>query len=490
MSNSHEMLNRLQQHTSPLQIFNTLTREKSVFKPINANSVDMYVCGVTVYDLCHIGHGRTFATFDTVVRYLRYLGYNVNFVRNITDIDDKIIKRAQENGEPWQELVERMIKQMHSDFAALNILPADSEPRATQHIAEIIEITERLIERGHAYVSANGDVLFSVPSFDEYGQLSKQNLEQLQAGARVEVEQTKQNPMDFVLWKMAKPNEPYWPSPWGNGRPGWHIECSAMNAKQLGTHFDIHGGGSDLMFPHHENEIAQSRCAHDGPYVNYWMHSGMLMIDQEKMSKSLDNFFTIQDVLKSFDGETVRYFLLSGHYRSQLNYSDDNLNQARSSLERLYTALRETNPNVPALGGERFVTRFITAMNDDFNTPEAYAVLFELAKEVNRLKASGGQNEEGANAEQLASRLRELGAVLGLLNQNPEQFLQSRLPNNASDSNEAQSEEIAKIESLIAQRQAARAAKAWADADAARDALTAMGIELEDGANGTTWRRK
>ncbi|PUY17468.1 cysteine--tRNA ligase, partial [Cronobacter sakazakii] len=322
-----------------LKIFNTMSRQKEEFKPIHAGEVGMYVCGITVYDLCHIGHGRTFIAFDVVARYLRFLGYKLKYVRNITDIDDKIIKRANENGEDFVALVDRMVAEMHKDFDALNILRPDSEPRATQHIPEIIEIVEQLIARGHAYVAGNGDVMFAVESDADYGKLSRQDLEQLQAGARVEVADSKRNPMDFVLWKMSKPGEPSWPSPWGDGRPGWHIECSAMNCKQLGSHFDIHGGGSDLMFPHHENEIAQSTCAHDGEYVNYWMHSGMVMVDREKMSKSLGNFFTVRDVLQHYDAETVRYFLMSGHYRSQLNYSEENLKQARASLERLYTAL-------------------------------------------------------------------------------------------------------------------------------------------------------
>jgi cysteinyl-tRNA synthetase len=336
-----------------LKIFNTMTRQKEEFKPIHAGEVGMYVCGITVYDLCHIGHGRTFVAFDVVSRYLRFLGYKLKYVRNITDIDDKIIKRANENGESFVALVDRMIAEMHKDFDALNILRPDSEPRATHHIHEIIEITEKLIARGHAYVADNGDVMFSVPTDPTYGALSRQDLDQLQAGARVDVVDVKRNPMDFVLWKMSKEGEPSWPSPWGEGRPGWHIECSAMNCKQLGNHFDIHGGGSDLMFPHHENEIAQSTCAHGGEYVNYWMHSGMVMVDREKMSKSLGNFFTVRDVLKYYDAETVRYFLMSGHYRSQLNYSEENLKQARSALERLYTALRGTDKSVPAAAAKR-----------------------------------------------------------------------------------------------------------------------------------------
>lgn len=460
-----------------LKIFNTLSRQKEEFKPINPGEVGMYVCGITVYDLCHIGHGRTFVAFDVVTRYLRYLGYTLRYVRNITDIDDKIIKRANENGEPFTALVDRMIAEMYADFDALNILRPDSEPRATQHIPEIIALTERLIERGHAYVADNGDVMFAVPTDPNYGLLSRQDLEQLQAGARVEVADVKRNPMDFVLWKMSKPGEPSWPSPWGEGRPGWHIECSAMNCKQLGSHFDIHGGGSDLMFPHHENEIAQSTCAHDGEYVNYWMHSGMVMVDREKMSKSLGNFFTVRDVLKHYDAETIRYFLMSGHYRSQLNYSEENLKQARASLERLYTALRGTDASAQPAGGDEFEARFTQAMDDDFNTPEAYSALFDMAREVNRLKA-----EDPAAANGMAAHLRKLAAILGLLEQDPEQFLQSGA--QAADG------EVAEIEALIKQRKDARESKDWAAADAARDRLNEMGIVLEDGPQGTTWRRK
>lgn len=460
-----------------LKIYNTLTRQKEEFKPIHAGEIGMYVCGITVYDLCHIGHGRTFVAFDVVARYLRYVGYKLKYVRNITDIDDKIIKRANENGESIETLTNRMIGEMHKDFAALGILPPDLEPRATRHIDEIIELVGRLIARGHAYVADNGDVMFDVLSDKDYGVLSRQDLEQLQAGARVEVAEVKRNPMDFVLWKMSKANEPAWNSPWGNGRPGWHIECSAMNCKQLGTHFDIHGGGSDLMFPHHENEVAQSTCAHDGPYVNYWMHSGMVMVDREKMSKSLGNFFTVRDVLQHYDAETVRYFLMSGHYRSQLNYGEDNLNQARAALERLYTALRHTDVSAVAAGGEEFEARFRSAMDDDFNTPEAYSVLFDMAREVNRVKT-----EDKTAADALAAKLRQLAEVLGILQQDPEQFLQSGA--------QANDDEVAEIEALIKMRNDARQAKDWAQADVARDKLNALGIVLEDGPQGTTWRRK
>lgn len=458
-----------------LKIYNSLTRQKEEFKPIRPGQVGMYVCGVTIYDLCHIGHGRTFVGFDVVVRYLRYLGYNVTFVRNITDVDDKIIKRAAENQESCEALTERLIGEMHADFDALNLQRPDIEPRATLHIDEIIALVEQLLANGNAYVAENGDVLFAIDSYADYGRLSGQDLEQLQAGARVSVEEAKRNPLDFVLWKMSKPGEPTWESPWGPGRPGWHIECSAMNSKHLGNHFDIHGGGSDLMFPHHENEIAQSCCAHHTQYVNTWMHTGMVMVDREKMSKSLGNFFTIRDVLKVYDAETVRYFLMSGHYRSQLNYSDENLNQGRAALERLYTALRGL-PVVVAAGGEGFVERFRAAMDDDFNTPEAYSVLFDLAREVNRLKSEGA-----AEAPALAARLRELGGVLGLLEQDPQAFFQGGAETDS---------EVAEIEALIKARNDARAAKDWPVADAARNRLTEMGIVLEDGAQGTSWRRK
>lgn len=457
-----------------LKIFNTLKREKEIFTPIHPNQVGMYVCGVTVYDLCHIGHGRTFVSFDVIARYLRYLGYHLTYVRNITDVDDKIIKRALENHETCEHLVDRMVAEMYKDFDALNIQRPDFEPRATHHIPEIIALVQRLIDNGHAYVAQNGDVMFDVDSFPEYGKLSRQDLSQLQAGARVEINDIKKNPMDFVLWKMSKENEPSWQSPWGAGRPGWHIECSAMNCKQLGEHFDIHGGGSDLMFPHHENEIAQSCCAHGGAYVNYWLHSGMIMVDKEKMSKSLGNFFTIRDVLQHYDAESVRYFLLTAHYRSQLNYSEENLKLAHSALERLYTALRGTDAKATAAGGEQFIEAFKAAMDDDFNTPGALSVLFDMARELNKLKA-----EQNPQTDAFAARLRELAEVLGLLYQDPETFLQAGIDDD----------ETKTIEALIAQRNQARANKDWAAADAARDKLTAMGVVIEDGANGTTWRK-
>ena len=456
-----------------LKIYNTLTRQKEEFKPIHPGKVGMYVCGVTIYDHCHIGHGRTFVAFDVVARYLRYAGYDLTYVRNITDVDDKIIKRAAETRVTCDELTERLIGDMHADFDALGMVRPDIEPRATQHISEIIELVESLLAKDHAYVADNGDVMFIVESYADYGKLSGQDLEQLQAGARVDVVDAKRNPLDFVLWKMSKPGEPTWESPWGPGRPGWHIECSAMNSKHLGNHFDIHGGGSDLQFPHHENEIAQSCCAHGGDYVNTWMHSGMVMVDKEKMSKSLGNFFTIRDVLAHYDAETVRYFLMSGHYRSQLNYSEDNLKQARAALERMYIALRDL-PLAAAAGGDEQVARFKEAMDDDFNTPEAYSALFDLVREINRQKG-----EDMAVAAALGARLRELGAVLGILQQDPEAFLKG----------DEADEEVAEIERLIAERNQARADKNWAAADAARNRLTEMGIVLEDSAGKTSWRR-
>ena len=457
-----------------LKLFNSLSKQKEEFSPLTPGEVKLYVCGVTTYDYCHIGHARTYVAFDVVVRYLRYLGYKVTYVRNITDVDDKIIVRAAENGEEISDLTERFIGYMHEDFAALNLVEPDIEPRVTTHMDEIIALIETLIAKQHAY-EANGDVLFDVSSFQDYGKLSGQDLEQLQAGARVSVAQSKQDPLDFVLWKGAKEGEPSWPSPWGAGRPGWHIECSAMNGKHLGKHFDIHGGGSDLMFPHHENEVAQSCCAHDTPYVNYWMHSGMVQVNEEKMSKSLGNFFTIREVLAEYDAETVRFFLLSGHYRSQLNYSEAHLQQARASLERLYTALRGVDGVDPeSAAREQFDVRFKAALNDDFNVPEAMSVLFEVAREINKLHTQDPQR-----AGQFASLLKEYAAVLGILQQDPETFFTSGQDGN----------EVAEIEALIKQRNDARASKDWAQADQARDRLLDMGISLEDGPQGTTWRR-
>lgn len=457
-----------------LHIYNTLSRKKELFTPIEAGKAGLYVCGITIYDYCHVGHARTYVAFDVINRYLRFLGYDVTYVRNITDVDDKIIKRAAENNESCDALTERFTKAMHDDFAALGLMPADIEPRVTTHMAEIIQMIEQLVAKGYAYVAADGDVLFDVSKYEAYGELSQQNLEMLQSGSRVEVADNKDDPLDFVLWKSAKPGEPFWQSPWGNGRPGWHIECSAMSAKHLGEHFDIHGGGSDLQFPHHENEIAQSTCAHGHKYVNTWIHTGMVQVDKEKMSKSLGNFFTVKDVLAEYNAEAVRYFLLSSQYRSQLNYSAENLTQAHAALGRLYTALRNVTPSVSVDMQSDYIARFKAAMDDDFNTPEALPVLFELAREVNRFKET-----EPAKAEELAGILSLLAGVLGLLQGNAEQFLQS----GASD------DDVAEIEALIAQRNTARANKDWAAADAARDALTAKGIIVEDKNGVTSWRK-
>ncbi|WP_193049371.1 cysteine--tRNA ligase [Pseudoalteromonas undina] len=457
-----------------VQIYNTLTRQKEEFKPMVDGKIDMYVCGITIYDYCHIGHARTFVGFDVIVRYLRHLGYDLKYVRNITDVDDKIIKRANENGEAINDLTVRMTKAMHEDFDSLNMLRPDIEPTVTGHMDEIIAMVERLIAKGHAYVAADGDVLFDVSTFEQYGALSQQDLTMLQSGSRVEVAQDKDDPLDFVLWKKAKAGEPSWSSPWGEGRPGWHIECSAMSSKHLGEHFDIHGGGSDLQFPHHENEIAQSCCANNGQYVNTWIHTGMVQVNKEKMSKSLDNFFTVREVLKQYDAESVRYFLISGHYRSQLNYSQENLDQARSSLERIYTALRGVEPVECELEGNEYVAKFRKAMNDDFNSPEALPVVFEVAKELNRVKESDSEK-----AGHLAFILRSLGEILGIAQQAPEAFLQG----GQND------DEVAEIEALIVKRNDARASKNWAAADEARDALNALGVILEDSAGKTTWRK-
>lgn len=454
-----------------LKIYNSLTRTKQEFKPITPGKIGMYVCGVTVYDLCHIGHARTFVNFDVIVRYLRYAGYEVKYVRNITDIDDKIIKRANERGISAHDLAEQFIVEMHKDFDALNIKRPDIEPKATDNITEIVNFVQKLIDNQHAYVAENGDVLFDINSFKKYGKLSGQKLDELQAGARIEVEKTKHNPLDFVLWKMSKLGEPSWESPWGAGRPGWHIECSAMNNKYLGKEFDIHGGGSDLIFPHHENEIAQSCCANKTPYVHYWMHSGMVMINEEKMSKSLNNFFTIRDVLETYDAETIRFFLLSGQYRSPLNYSQENLDKARAALNRLYTTLRDTQAVEPDSTEDEYTAKFKEYMDDDFNTPGAISVLFDLAKQINK--------ESGETAQKLAGRLKQLASVLGILEQDPNKFLTTG----------AKDDDVEQIEALIKQRNEARKQKNWALADEARDKLKQMHIELEDGPQGTVWHR-
>ena len=456
-----------------MQIYNTLTRRKEALAPIEPGHVRMYVCGMTVYDFCHIGHARVMVVFDMVARYLRARGLKLTYVRNITDIDDKIIVRAHENGETIQTLTDRFIAAMHADAAALGVQRPDLEPRATGHIPGIVHMIERLIAKGYAYAAPNGDVYYRVRQFAAYGRLSGKTLDELQAGARVDVDEAKQDPLDFVLWKAAKAGEPAWDSPWGAGRPGWHIECSAMSTEKLGAHFDIHGGGADLQFPHHENEIAQSEAATGEPFVNVWMHNGFVRVDDEKMSKSLGNFFTIREVLQQYDAEVLRYFILASHYRSPLNYSTEALDQARAALTRLYTALNGLKPDsgaVPAVED-----KFHAAMDDDFNSPVALSVLFELARDVNKSR------EAGAPDLKAAGTLKRLAGELGLLERDPAAFLQAGV-GGALDT--------AAIETLVAQRLAARAAKNWAESDRIRDELKRQGVLVEDAPGGKThWRR-
>ena len=455
-----------------LKIYNTLAREKQTFKPIVDGKVSMYVCGMTVYDFCHLGHARVMVVFDMVSRWLRASGYDVTYVRNITDIDDKIIKRANENHESIAQLTQRFIEAMDEDAAKLGVIRPDIEPKATEFVGGMIDMIAALVEKGFAYPAENGDVFYAVNTFQGYGKLSGKSLEDLRVGERVEVDNFKRDPMDFVLWKAAKPGEPSWDSPWGKGRPGWHIECSAMSSHHLGQHFDIHGGGQDLQFPHHENEIAQSEAAHshDGKtcqMVNYWMHNGFVRVDDEKMSKSLGNFFTIRTVLDKYDAEVVRFFILRAHYRSPLNYSDQHLDDAKSALTRLYTALRGADVTDSVIDWQHpQAARFREAMDDDFNTPEALAVLFDLANEVNRTKDVSSLH-----------LLKALAAVLGLLQRNPDEFLQGGVS------------EALDVEGLIQARFAAKKNKNFAEADAIRKQLADAGIVLEDTPQGTTWRR-
>jgi cysteinyl-tRNA synthetase len=465
-----------------IKIFNSLTGDKETFVPLEEGKVRMYVCGMTVYDYCHLGHARVMVVFDVVTRYLRHLGYEVTYVRNITDIDDKIIRRANENGEPIQELTSRFISIMHEDAAALGVLEPDLEPRATSSMDDIIDMIRTLMEKGYAYAGDNGDVYYDVSHFGNYGRLSGKRLEDLRAGERVAVDESKQDPLDFVLWKTAKPGEPSWSSPWGEGRPGWHIECSAMSTRCLGAHFDIHGGGMDLKFPHHENEIAQSEAASGEPFVNYWMHNGFVNVDEEKMSKSLGNFFTVREILRSYRPEEVRFFILVSHYRSPLNYSQENLDNARAGLTRLYMALRGLSPGGVTAPRQACGDDFYRAMNDDFNTPEAIAALFEIAKEINR-----NRENDPPRAAALAGCLRYLGGVLGLLQDAPETFLRAATGAGADVSTALSEDEI---EALIAARIRAREDRNWAEADRIRKDLDAYGVVLEDGASGTRWRRK
>ena len=471
----------------PITLYNTLTRQKEEFVPLNPENVRMYVCGMTVYDYCHLGHARVLVVFDMIARWLRQHGYPLTYVRNITDIDDKIIARANENGETIGELTARFIAAMNEDSDALGVLRPDIEPKATEHIGQMIAMIEDLIANGKAYPAPNGDVYYAVREFAAYGQLSGKSLDDLRAGERVDVDTNKRDPLDFVLWKAAKPGEPSWESPWGNGRPGWHIECSAMGDELFGQTFDIHGGGADLQFPHHENEIAQScgahggLCGHDAPHaagkrinshVKYWLHNGFIRVDNEKMSKSLGNFFTIRDVLKKYAPEVVRFFILRAHYRSPLNYSDAHLNDAKNSLARLYNTLGNVQAAEFAVREDAndYTRRFFAAMDDDFNTAEAMSVLFELANEANK-----------TGSAELAGCLKALGGTLGLLQDDPQHFLQSGGEEGGLSADE--------IEALIAQRKTARETKNWAESDRIRDLLAEHKILLKDGADGTTWTR-
>ncbi len=470
------MIETLNAKLTMLHIHNSLSGKKEPFIPIEPGKVRMYVCGMTVYDYCHVGHARVMVVFDTVVRYLRASGYQVTYVRNITDIDDKIIKRAAENRETIDALTGRFIAAMHEDERVLGVLPPDIEPRATQSIAAIVAMVQALLDKGYAYRARNGDIYYDVSRFEHYGELSGKRLEDLRAGARVEVDEAKDDPLDFVLWKAAKPGEPAWDSPWGPGRPGWHIECSAMSACHLGEHFDIHGGGMDLKFPHHENEIAQSEAATGHKFVNFWMHNGFVQVNEEKMSKSLGNFFTVREVLKHYMPEVVRYFILASHYRGPLNYSTDNLDNAKAALERFYLALRGL-PAVEAQDGGDYERRFKASMDDDFNTAEAVAVLFDLAREINRVR-----HDNPVEAAHLAAVLKRLGGILGLLQADPETFLKGIAATSGLTAQE--------IDQLIAKRDAARKGKNWAESDRIRDWLKSQGVVLEDGAGGTSWRRE
>ncbi len=467
-----------------LRIHNSLTGQLETFTPLEAGKVRMYVCGITVYDFCHIGHMRMMVVFDMVRRWLKASGFTVDFVRNITDIDDKIIRRAAERGEPIDALTGRFIAAMDEDAASLGCDKPDHEPRATQYVPEILSMIGRLIERGHAYVAADGDVLYSVSSFPEYGQLSGKRLADLRAGARIEIGEAKRDPLDFVLWKRVKPGEPSWESPWGAGRPGWHIECSAMSTALLGDTFDIHAGGMDLKFPHHENEIAQSCGATGHPFAKLWMHNGFVNVDDEKMSKSLGNFFTYREVKPRLrHPEVLRYLLLGSHYRGPINYSIPQLEQADSALGRLYNALRGL-PVVPVEGEVPQAAMFNAAMDDDFNTPEAIAVLQMMAREINTLRAAGDESA----AARLAAHFRRLAVPLGLVQQDPEQWFRLQ---QAGDTAETSGPTDAEIDALVTARLAAKKAKDFSESDRLRDALAAQGVILEDKPGGvTTWRRR
>lgn len=484
-----------------LKISNTLTHKKEPFTPIKPPYVGVYVCGMTTYDLCHIGNGRVFVFFDTVVRYLRAIGYAVKYVRNITDIDDKIIRRAEELGVSWSDHAERFIAEMHVDMSALGTLDPDVEPRVTQHIPLIIDTIKTLLDKNYAYVANNGDVYFDINKFATYGEFAQQKPDEMRAGARVEINEFKRDPLDFVLWKCAKPNEPAWESPWGEGRPGWHIECSVMSQHYLGNTIDIHGGGADLQFPHHQNEIAQAEAACGCKFVNYWMHVGFVSLNHEKMSKSRGNFFTIREILKQYHPEVLRYFLLSSHYKSPINYTEDNLNMAQAALTRLYTAIRGLTDEAGNCGGgcgccghdcadvdpdltknlDKFLEQFQNALEDDFNIPLAMSFLFELSHYINKLRSDDKQS----SATQACLVLREImGGILGILQCDPEHFLQ-----NGGRGSESVAPDETQIEALITKREVARNTKDWALADSLRKELLTLGVIVEDTPSGSTWKR-
>ncbi|MES2998914.1 MAG: cysteine--tRNA ligase [Pseudomonadota bacterium] len=463
-----------------LKIYNTLTQEKETFTPLIDKKVGLYVCGMTVYDYCHIGHARVLVAFDVIVRYLTRQGYDVTYVRNITDIDDKIITRAKENNETVSELTGRMITAMHEDLSQLAILPPTHEPKATEAIPKMITLIQILLDKGYAYKATNGEICYVVDQFKSYGELAHQDLAKLRRGSRVAVDLNKRDPLDFVLWKPAKPNEPSWDSPWGKGRPGWHIECSAMSMAALGEQFDMHGGGLDLVFPHHQNEIAQSEGATDRKFVNTWIHVGFVQVDRQKMSKSLGNFFILRDVLAEYPAEVLRYLLIASHYRSPIHYSQENLQSAHGALQRLYTSLHGLFSTKMQRGDysnvvNEYQKKFHAAMDDDFNTPDALAVLFEIAREINRLRETDSQK-----ALLLAQFLKEQASVLGILQQDADHFLKASLKDDNAE----------KIEALIAVRNKARAAKDWAEADKLREELAGLGVSISDHATGTDWYRE
>lgn len=459
-----------------MKIFNTLKNKKEKFKPINSNIVNVYVCGITPYDLCHIGHARTLVFFDIMIKYFQYKGYRTNYIRNITDIDDKIINKAFHKKEKYNLLSDFMIKEMKYDLNSLNIMPPNNEPRVTNHISDILEMIKILLEKKHAYISKTGDVVFDISTYRDYGKLSKrfEEKKQLLNNKKNKINFKTKKEKDFVLWKMSKPNEPSWKSPWGHGRPGWHIECSAISDKTLGNIFDIHGGGSDLIFPHHENEIAQSKCANSKFNVNFWVHTGMVMFKKEKMSKSLGNSCLIREIVKKYDADTLKYFLTSSHYRSQITYSVDNMEKSKSAVKRLYRSLHNTNYfyNLPIK--EKFTSKFIDAMNDDFNTPKAYSVLFSISRQINYFK---NKNPEKAN--QLSTVLKNLSNIIGILNENPDSYLNNKL--------KFSKDKINKIKSIIKKRENYRKLKQWEKADEERKKLKYIGVCLEDTIQGTKW---